>query len=323
MRQHRVLVVDHDPNFLERTAAILAGAGIGMIPAASGDQVLALCSRGQSDAVLLDGDLAGISRRIKRQLDPTLPVVLMFRGERPSLDQLTTRCLADNYLVRPIKRTELLFCMRSLLELRGLLQEMPPATIRAKGRGHVTMLSLHVFCELLRLEIQRVQRHGYPLAALAIRMDPLAGQGGAWGRSLDLQLAPTVAETIRGALRGADLSTVVSPSELLVLMPHTDGAGARTAAERICRTVGAQSYHFGRTRIHPTVSIGVACLEGQAGSAGELLERAETNRASATASGGNLVVGGQGTRLSNVGRARTGGSSGPVFLDDHLRRGER
>lgn len=298
MNTHRVLVADRNATFLEKTAEILASAGINMIPVESGTRVLTLCRHEAPDAVLLHADLTGlpgteVCQRIKTQLDPSLPVVLMFPEERVNLDELASRCLADNYLVRPLKRTELLFCVRSLLELRRHLQEKAAAALLARDEGKRTaMVSLDVFYTFLRLEIQRVERYGFPLAVLSIAIDPLPEEATSWGKSLESQLGPALAEAMRASLRDIDLTTVVSHSELLVVMPHTDLAGARIAAERTCQTIASQSYHFGRTRIQPTVSVGLACVHGEAVAAEDLLEQAKANRARAAQSGGNLVFGG-------------------------------
>ena len=105
MKPHRVVVADRNPAFLEKTAEILSSAGVGMIPIDNGGRVLTLCRHEQPDAVLLHVDLPAlpgteVCQRIKTQLDAALPVVLMFPEERPNLEELAARCLADNFLVR-------------------------------------------------------------------------------------------------------------------------------------------------------------------------------------------------------------------------------
>jgi diguanylate cyclase (GGDEF)-like protein len=297
MKPHRVLVADRNPTFLEKTSEILSGAGIGMIPIDNGSRVLALCRHEQPDAVLLHVDLPAlpgteVCQRIKTQLDPALPTVLMFPEERPNLEELAARCLADNFLVRPLKRTELLFCVRSLMQLRRHLQEKSAAalvTTRESGRRS-SMTSLDVFFTFLRLEVQRVERYGFPLAVLAAGLDPLPEEASTWGRSLESQLGPALAESMRTSLRDIDITAVLSHREMLALMPHTDMAGARIAADRICQTIASQSYHFGRTRIQPTVSVGVCCVHGEAVGCEELIERVKANRARAAAEGGNRVL---------------------------------
>jgi two-component system, cell cycle response regulator len=296
MKPQRVLVADRNPAFLEKTAEILASASVGMIPIDNGGRVLTLCRHEQPDAVLLHVDLPAlpgteVCQRIKTQLDAALPVVLMFPEERPNLDELASRCLADNFLVRPLKRTELLFCVRSLVQLRRLLQEKAAAGLApapAIGRGG--MVGLDIFFHFLRLEIQRVERYGFPLAVLSVGLDPLPEEASTWGKSLESQLGPALAESMRSSLRDIDLCAVLSHREMLAIMPHTDVDGARIAAQRICQTISAQSYHFGRTRIQPTVSVGLSCVHGEAISSDELIERVKGFRTQASSEGGNRVL---------------------------------
>jgi diguanylate cyclase (GGDEF)-like protein len=297
MGHHRVLVADRNATFLEKTSEILSAAQLQMIPVDNGTRVLSICRHEKPEAVLIHVDLPGlpgteVCQRLKTQLDPSLPVALMFGEETSSVPDLAARCLADNYLIRPLKRTELLFCVRSLLQLRTLLQEkasLIPLGAR-EGLKRTSMVSLEVFHTFLALEIRRVDRYGFPLALIAIAVDRLPESAGAWSTALDNQLGPALAEAMRSSLRDIDVTTVLSHREMLALMPHTDTEGARNAAERIRSIIAAQSYHFGRTRIQPSVSVGVACLHGESIQPEELLTRVNVLKARAADSGGNCVL---------------------------------
>jgi diguanylate cyclase (GGDEF)-like protein len=295
---NRVLVADRNTTFLEKTAEILVGAGIEMIPATNGTRVLTFCRQERPEVALLHVDLAGmpgteVCHRLKTQLDPTLPVVLMFAEESTSIPEITKRCLADNYLVRPLKRAELLFCVRAALQLRSLLQERAAAVLLtgkdAAGRTS-GMVSLDIFHSFLALEIRRVDRYGFPLALIDIHVDPLPEADSTWTGALDSQLGPALSEAMRACLRDIDLTTVISHREMLGLMPHTDKEGSTIAAERIRTTVSAQSYHFGRAHIQPTVSVGVACLHGEGVTPDEFIARAKANRVQSAEAGGNRVT---------------------------------
>jgi len=300
MGHHRALVADRNNLFLERTADILSETGVEMIAASNGSRALSLARHEAPDVILLHVDLAGISgpevcQRIKTQLDPGTPVALMFPEETADTAAIASRCLADNFLIRPLKRTELLFCVRSLLQLRHHLKETAAAALLAAKEPNAdsrspAMVSLDLLRTFLALEIQRVERYGFPLALLAISLDPLPAEAAAWGKSLESQLEPTLVEVMRSVLRDIDLSAVLAQGQVLVLMPHTDAAGARIAADRICQTIASQAYHFGRTKIQPTVSVGAACLHGQPATPEEILARVEASRARAAAAGGNRVV---------------------------------
>jgi diguanylate cyclase (GGDEF)-like protein len=295
MDHSRVLVADRNASFLDKTAEILGTAKIQMIPSHNGSKVLTLCRHEQPDAVLLHSDLPGVPgtdlcHQIKTQIEPALPVVLMFSEESDRIGEVARQCRADNYIIRPLKRTELLYCVRSVLQLRELLKGQ--AAIQVTGqtqRDRSGMVSLDTFYTFLDLEVRRVDRYGFPLSLLSVCIDPLPEDAGQWGKVLDDQLGPALAAAIRSCVRDIDLSTAMTNREILVLMPHTDREGGRLVAARICETVAAQSYHFGRSRIQPTASVGVACLHGQRTPPNELVSIAKSLRARAAEAGGNRV----------------------------------
>ena len=82
-----------------------------------------------------------------------------------------------------------------------------------------------------------MERYGFPLTVLSVGLDPLPEEASAWGKSLEAQLGPALAESMRSSLRDIDLCAVLSHREMLAIMPHTDLDGARIAAQRICQTI--------------------------------------------------------------------------------------
>jgi PleD family two-component response regulator len=294
LQYYRALVADRNATFLEKTAEILDSNGIQMIPVNNGRRVLTLCRHEQPDFALLNIDLVGLPgteacQQVKAQLDPALPIALMFPEDNAEVEKITSQFQADNYLIRPLKQTELLFCARSLLKLRKLLQEKA-AGVQIFGRSEERvsgMVSLDMFYTFMRLEILRVERYGFPLSLLYAGIDPLPEDGGAWSNTLNHQLGPTLAQTMRSCLRDIDLSALTSPREMVVIMPHTDSNGARLAADRLCKSISTQAYHFGRVRIQPTLSVGGACLQGDRVVPEDFLALVKSYRDRAAEAGGN------------------------------------
>jgi diguanylate cyclase (GGDEF)-like protein len=299
MAHHRLLVADENQSFLEKTAEILTSVGIKMIPLTTGARVLTLCQQEQPDGALIHADLPALSgvevcRRLKTQVDPTLPVVLMFSEDLAQAGEIAAQCKADNYLFRPLKRTELLYCVRGMMQTRLLLREVAAvARLDSGEEGKPSaMIGLDMFHSFLTLELRRADRYGFPLSVISVAVDPLPEDASVWSRALDDQLGPALASAIRSTLRDIDVSTMLSNRELLVLMPHTDREGATLVGKRICRTISAQAYHFGRSRIQPTVSVGVACIHGESINPEELLARVKRYRSRAADAGGNRVFSG-------------------------------
>jgi len=293
----RVLVADDNRKFLDLAAELLATDEIDALDFDSGDRVLATVEAERPDAVLLNISLPVVDggelcRRIK-MLDPCVPVVLMFTDGGENAGERAQKHGADNYLIRPLREKELRFAVRALLRLGHLMTESRAgeALVGEDGGDLGSMVGLQLFHRFLELEIRRSDRYGFPLAVLSIAFDALPPDvPEAWATSLEKQLAEALTQTIRSSVRAIDISAALSMHEVLVLMPHTDAEGAQAVGARIRGAVANQPYHFGRSRIQPTVSIGVGVVHGDRMPGPQLVSAAQSRRMQAAHSGGDRVL---------------------------------
>jgi diguanylate cyclase (GGDEF)-like protein len=295
----RIMVADANPRFLEVASEVLESEEVEALIVESGERVPVLIEAEHPDAALLNIELPEVSgeelcKRIKLQ-HPTLPVVLMFcdTDDEAEAARRARQVGADNYLLRPMREKELRFVVRAMLRLGMLAADQRAAeALTGDEPGEISsMVSLEVFHRFLELEIRRSDRYGFPLAVLSMALDPLPSDiPQAWASSLEKQLAEALSQTIRSTVRAIDISAALSMKEVLALMPHTDAEGAAAAGERIREAVANQPYHFGRTRIQPTISVGVGLVHGDRVPGAQLLSAAQSRRLQATHSGGNKVL---------------------------------
>ena len=127
-----VLVVDDQPQNIRLLEAILTPRGYDVRPATNGDEALKAVDEADVDLVLLDIVMPGmdgyeVCRRIREQADTAyLPVVMVTAsGDEQKVKALEVG--ADDFLTKPINKTELLIRVRALLDARTQATELDRA----------------------------------------------------------------------------------------------------------------------------------------------------------------------------------------------------
>ncbi|OJT23052.1 hypothetical protein BO221_19385 [Archangium sp. Cb G35] len=207
---------------------------------------------------------------------------------------------ADGILPLPVSAKDLQVRLPELVKLRTLSRGTParkaraapaPEPVRASGEPLLDPLTqFYVFAhfkDFLFVEVKRSRRHGLPLALALVAFDPLPVRA---GRELREQLHGGLALAIRRSLRDTDFPVQYSADRVLLLLPHTDLAGAHTLARRVCERVARSSLAFDDQVIRPTVSVGLSALTpGREVSFADLVRQAQSSLESAQAAGGNRV----------------------------------
>jgi adenylate cyclase len=119
----RVLVVDDQPANVRLLEALLVPRGYNVATAFSGEEALALIAESEPDLVLLDIVMPGIDgyevcRRIRERIETAyLPVVMVTAsGDEQKVKALEAG--ADDFLTKPINRSELLARVASLARIK-------------------------------------------------------------------------------------------------------------------------------------------------------------------------------------------------------------
>ena len=163
---------------------------------------------------------------------------------------------------------------------------------RASETDHLTGLAnRRVFFEAGRREIERFRRAPRPLALLVLDADHFKRINDQHGHAAGDAVLRQLAGVMLRSLRQVDVPARIGGEEFAVLLPSTGLEGARLVAERLRRTMAADTVtRADGTVIRYTVSIGLALM--QAGIAGleELLERADRALYAAKAAGRDRLV---------------------------------
>ncbi|MCO8160928.1 sensor domain-containing diguanylate cyclase [Pseudomonas sp. LJDD11] len=193
-------------------------------------------------------------------------------------------------LLRHIKRrieseSELLIARQQLLSSNEKLEQLAlqdPLTGLANRR---------CFDERLLMESSRAQRNGTTLGLLLVDIDFFKRFNDSLGHVAGDQCLQAVGQTIGGCVRRAtDLAARYGGEELALILPDTDSQGVSEVAALILQRLEALSIpHPASPYGRVSVSIGMACFNGQQLADGSIVEAADEALYRAKAQGRNRL----------------------------------
>jgi diguanylate cyclase (GGDEF)-like protein len=130
--------------------------------------------------------------------------------------------------------------------------------------------------ERLGEEVVRAQRSRKPLSVLMLDVDDFKLVNDTFGHLFGDRVLAWIAERIRLTLRGPDVPARYGGDEFAIILPETDKASARRAAERIVETFQKQPFESeARGPVPVAVSIGVATHPTDGRTAPDLIAAAD------------------------------------------------
>ena len=291
-----VVLADADTQLRRSLAAKLSGAGHQVVVSGSTAGAIDYCRAVEPDVLVINVDLdhgqgiAALDRlRIGRPLaDLAIITMSADRSVERAVDCLQRG--AQDHLRVPFDVAELVARMGVVLRLadeRARLRQRKEELEYLGSTDELTGLRTRpqIEEELARLAAAAA-RHHQPLAAVLIAVDdwPALQQA---GPSCSDDILQEIAVLIGAIARTADVTGRFADSEFFVVLPMTNGDGARTFAERVRAVVAAAPILTDSGPIAVTVAAG--CADGAPGPA-ELLERSRAALGRAVAAGGNTLV---------------------------------
>ena len=226
-RMARLLVVDDTPENIRLLEAVLSPRGYAVLPASSGQEALAKAGSEEPDLVLLDvlmPEMDGyeVCRRLRD--DPAtrlLPVIMI----TASGDQEKIRAIeagADDFIQKPLDRSELLARIRSLLRIKRYQDELAELNRTLESR--------------VRQQVEDLERVGRLKRFLSPQVVELVISG---GESSLLETHRSEITAVFCDLRGfTAFSETVEPEEVIIVL--------REYHEVVARLIS----HFGATLDH-------------------------------------------------------------------------
>lgn len=258
-----VLLVEDSPLQRKILAGYLTGEGIEVITASDGEEALRVAEKQKPDLVLLDIVLPGmdgfeVCRHIKD--NPGLkdtPVVFITSRQGREERIRGLECGADDFLIKPVDKRELLIRTRSLLRRKQLMDTLVNQASRDPLTGLYNRRQLALD---LQRELSRAKRYSTPLALIMADVDFFKNYNDTNGHLAGDEILRQLAGLFVSNTRDMDTVYRYGGEEFIILLPQTDLAGAVAVAEKLRQKVEKHSFPHGEKQPggRLTISLGVA-----------------------------------------------------------------
>src|SRR5687767_8761031 len=153
------------------------------------------------------------------------------------------------------------------------------------------LFSLSQIMHLMRVEFGRAQRYGYPISCVLLAVDRLAELRDLYGYDSKEAILDEVVGLTKNQVRQCDFLGRLADDRLLIVVPHTSAAGARSLSERLIEGVRGLKFESDGRRLRVTVSVGFTCSTGNDTMFFDsLLSAAEGALVDAMRAGGDRIV---------------------------------
>jgi two-component system, cell cycle response regulator len=296
----RIMIVEEDPFAAADLARVLMPTARSVLRVAACAEALARLDHDIELVIagLTAGDdaLRLVAHCRARGAFRQLPIVLVADGSELARLAKGLDLGANDYLVRPVERSELLARCAAQVRHKRLQDRLDQSYQRSLALALTDELTglynrRYLFAHLDEL-IGRVNRDGIGAAVLLFDIDHFKTVNDSHGHAAGDEVLRQIARRALGSVRSADLVARLGGEEFAVVMPETELAVAAAVAERLRAAIAEQPFTVaaGGKRRAVTVSIGVTAAAPGGDERDRMLKRADDALYAAKAAGRNRVV---------------------------------
>ena len=242
----RVLIVQAESSERAFQKSLFAEAGMSVIEASSGAEVLDFLATDRPDLVVLgralpDMDGLDLLPSLKSNELEFVPVLVASNRGETAERVRGLQLGADDYISRPCDPAELLARVRALLRtkqthdrIRKLQATLEQMVVNDPLTG---LHNRRYLMDRLLQEMQRSDRHGEPLAFAMLDLDSFRPINDQYGHVLGDKVLRAVGNAIAKSIRVSDIAARYGGDEFGVTLPQTPPEGAMRVCERLLRTI--------------------------------------------------------------------------------------
>jgi two-component system cell cycle response regulator len=296
----RIVIADDSPHQARRTADELA---LEHRPVTEADPARALlAARARADLLIVNiaaTEFDGLRLVAQVRSDETtrhLPILAIFEPSERGRAVKALEIGVNDLLARPIDPEEMAARVRTLVRQKrytDFLRHNLDHSLELAVTDPLTGLhNRRYMSSQLGSLVRRAMHGGDPVAALLIDVDHFKRVNDTFGHDIGDEVLREFAVRLATNVRAVDLACRYGGEEFVVIMPDTQLAAAARIAERLRLHISGSPFRVmgAEEPLQVTISVGVACTQGENDTPEALLKRADAAVYEAKATGRNQVV---------------------------------
>jgi diguanylate cyclase (GGDEF)-like protein len=275
-----VLIVDDNSKNLQVLADILGNEHYKVALARDGGKALKFVRKRRPDLILLDimmPQLDGfeVCKLLKADAETRDIPVIFISALTETEDKLKGfRAGGVDYVAKPFQKEEVLARVKTHLELKRSQEALKTAyfklrkayeelEIAARTDSLTRLSNRRDMMDKIKYEKKKTDRNGKPFALILADIDDFKAFNDRYGHDCGDSVLVTVSDVLRGRVRKQDTAARWGGEEFLLLLPETEGDGARTLAASIQTALAESEMVYDDQSLRVTLTLGISlCGQG-------------------------------------------------------------